>query len=151
MCRYLHLVVAADFIAVLCRTGERQTFLFADMHAPGITVGDPDRKMGNYVQRTADVTFDQVFVLADHIIGAFGSGLRAALGALMLGRMGIGAIGVAMAQAAFDFSSDYIIGRKVVGSELGVVVARDAIQCCGANEVQRWVIARRIFGREITG
>jgi alkylation response protein AidB-like acyl-CoA dehydrogenase len=227
--RWITNSVAADYIAVLCRSGERQTFLFADMHAPGITVSDPDRKMGNYVQLTADVTFDQVFVPADHIIGASGSGLRAALGALMLGRMGIGAIGVAMAQAAFDFSSDYIIGRKVfgkpiasfqhwqfrfadhataienarnlylydktgqaeteaamakvVGSELAVVVARDAIQCCGAygfvqtlsgtgeqfplesiyrdakigeiyegaNEVQRWVIARRIFGREITG
>jgi alkylation response protein AidB-like acyl-CoA dehydrogenase len=232
--RWITNSVAADYIAVLCRTGDRQTFFFVDMHAPGIHVGDPDRKMGNYVQLTADVRFDDVTVAADHIIGTEGSGLRAALGALMLGRMGIGAIGVAMAQAAFDFSSDYISKRKVfgrelarfqhwqfrfadhaigiesartlyqkaallydktgnaeteaamskiAGSELAVDVARDAIQCCGAygfvqtlmgpgqnfplesiyrdakigeiyegaNEVQRWVVARKIFGRELTG
>jgi alkylation response protein AidB-like acyl-CoA dehydrogenase len=232
--RWITNSVAADHIAVLCRSGERQTFLFADMHAPGITVGDPDRKMGNYVQLTADVRFDQVFVPADHVIGEVGAGLRAALGALMLGRIGIGAIGVAMAQAAFDYATDYISRRKVfgkpigafqhwqfrfadhaiaienarslyqkaallndrsrqaetesamakiAGSELAVDVARDAIQACGAygfvqtlgssgehfplesiyrdakigeiyegaNEVQRWVIARSIFGRAITG
>jgi alkylation response protein AidB-like acyl-CoA dehydrogenase len=116
--RWITNSVAADYIAVLCRTGDRQTFFFVDMHAPGIHVGDPDRKMGNYVQLTADVRFDDVTVAADHIIGTEGSGLRAALGALMLGRMGIGAIGVAMAQAAFDFSSDYISKRKVFGREL---------------------------------
>jgi len=218
----------------LVAAGERQTFLFTDMRTPGITVGDPDRKMGNYVQLTADVRFERAFVPTDHLIGSEGGGLRAALGALMLGRMGIGAIGVAMAQAAFDFSTDYISHRrvfgkpiaafqhwqfrfadhamriesawslfqkaallydktghaeteaamaKVVGSELAVDVARDAIQCCGAygfvqtlsgtgeqfplesiyrdakigeiyagaNEVQRWVVARNIFGRDITG
>ncbi len=232
--RWITNSVAADYIAVLCRTGERQTFLFADMKAPGIQVSDPDRKMGNYAQLTADVRFDRVFVADDHVIGTENGGLRAALGALMLGRMGIGAIGVAMAQAAFDFSAGYmsrrkVFGRpiaafqhwqfrfadhataielarnlyqkaaliydktgnaeteaamaKVVGSELAVNVARDAIQACGAygfvqslggsgeqfplesiyrdakigeiyegaNEVQRWVVARNIFGRDITG
>ena len=231
--RWITNSVAADYIAVLCKTGERQTFLFADMHAKGVSVGEPDRKMGNYVQLTADVNFDDVFVADDHIIGTENAGLRSALSALMLGRMGIGAIGVAMAQSAFDFSSAYIGKRKVfsqpiasfqhwqfryadhatriemarslyqkaamlydktgnaeneaamakvVGSELAVDVARDAIQACGAygfvqslgtgehfplesiyrdakigeiyegaNEVQRWVVARNIFGREVTG
>ncbi|HDX2367836.1 TPA: acyl-CoA dehydrogenase family protein [Escherichia coli] len=232
--RWITNSVAADYIAVLCRTGERQTFFFADMHADGVSVGDPDLKMGNHAQLTADVTFDDVFVPDDHVIGQVDGGLRAALGALMLGRMGIGAIGVAMAQAAFDFATDYIGRRKVfgqpvgafqhwqfrfadhamglenarslyqkaallydrsgqaeteaamakvAGSELAVEVARDAIQSCGAygfvrtlrgtgadfplesiyrdakigeiyegaNEVQRWVVARRIFGRDITG
>ncbi|EZP36725.1 MULTISPECIES: acyl-CoA dehydrogenase family protein [Janthinobacterium] len=232
--RWITNSVAADHIAVLCRTGERQTFLFADMHADGVTVGEPDLKMGNHAQLTADVSFDAVFVPDDHVIGKVDDGLRSALGALMLGRMGIGAIGVAMAQAAFDFATDYMSHRKVfgqpigafqhwqfrfadhamglesarslyqkaallydrhgqaeteaamaklAGSELAVDVARDAIQACGAygyvrtlrgtggnfplesiyrdakigeiyegaNEVQRWVVARRIFGRDITG
>lgn len=232
--RWITNSVAADHIAVLCRTGERQTFFFADMHAPGVRVGEPDLKMGNHAQLTADVRFDRVFVPDDHVIGTPGGGLRAALGALMLGRMGIGAIGVAMAQSAFDFATDYAARRqvfgqpvgafqhwqfrfadhaiaiesarnlyqkaallvdrgenaealaamaKVAGSELAVDVVRDAVQACGAygfvrtlsgtdehfplesiyrdakigeiyegaNEVQRWVIARHIFGRDITG
>lgn len=224
----------ADWIVVLCRTGERLTMLMADMHATGLTVGAPDRKMGNHVQLTADVMFDDVFVPDDHVVGEEGGGLRVALGALGLGRMGIGAIGVAMAQAAFDHAVDYMCRRKVfgrelasmqhwqyvfaehavgleqarslyqkagyrhdaqggaeieaamaklVGSRLAVDVARDAIQVCGAygfvrelaatgelmplesiyrdakigeiyegaNEIQKWVIARNIFGRDHTG
>jgi alkylation response protein AidB-like acyl-CoA dehydrogenase len=232
--RWITNSVAADHIAVLCRTGERQTFFFVDMNAPGVSVAEPDLKMGNHAQLTADVTFRDVHVPGERIIGQEGGGLRAALGALMLGRMGIGAIGVAMAQAAFDFAADYISRRqvfgrplaafqhwqfrfadhalrieaarslcqkaallfdrsgqaeteaamaKIAGSELAVDVARDAIQACGAygfvrtlsgpgvdypleaiyrdakigeiyegaNEVQRWVIARNIFGRDLTG
>lgn len=232
--RWITNAPVADRILVLCRTGESLTMLFADMHDPGIRVDAPDLKMGNHVQLTADVHFDRVFVPDDHVVMAPGAGLRAAIGALVQGRMGIGAVGVAMAQAAFDYAVDYMGRRKVFGqelarfqywqfkfadhalalenarslyqkaawrtdrdgrndieaamakisgSELAVDVARDAIQVCGAygfvrelkgpgrtyplesiyrdakigeiyegaNEIQRWVIARHIFGRDLTG
>jgi alkylation response protein AidB-like acyl-CoA dehydrogenase len=225
---------AGDFILVLCRTGDGLTMLLADMHDPGVGVSAPDQKMGNHVQLTADVSFRDVFVAEDHVVGNEGGGLRTAIGALVLGRMGIGAIGVAMAQSAFDFASDYMCKRKVFGQELARFqhwqfrfaehalqiemarnlyqkaamrydkdgeanveaamakiagsrlacdVARDAIQVCGAygfvktlsgtgatyplesiyrdskigeiyegaNEIQAWVIARQIFGRDMTG
>lgn len=227
-----------DWIVALCRTGDDAnpslTMLWADMHDTGVSVSAPDLKMGNHVQLTADITFKDVFVPDEHVVGKEGGGLRTAIGALVLGRMGIGAIGVAMAQAAFDFSTDYMTKRKVFGQELARFqhwqfkfaehalqiemarglyqkaafrydreggadieaamakvagsrlacdVARDAIQVCGAygfvktlsgpgtnfplesiyrdakigeiyegaNEIQSWVIARHIFGREYTG
>lgn len=232
--RWITNSAVADWILVLCRTGDRLTMLMADMHAEGISVSAPDLKMGNHAQLTSDVVFDNVFVPDDHVVGAKGSGLRVALGALALGRMGIGAIGVAMAQAAFDHAADYMCVRKVFGQELARMqhwqyvfadhavgieqartlyqktgylydvkgtaeveaamaklvgsrlagdVARDAIQICGAygfvrqlsatgaemplesiyrdakigeiyegaNEIQKWVVARNIFGREFTG
>ncbi len=232
--RWITNSVAADLILVLCRTGDRQTMLLADMRAPGVQVGEPDRKMGNHAQLTADVNFENVFVPEDHVVGSEGSGLRVALGALMQGRMGIGAIGVGMAQSAFDVAAEHLSRRKVFGQELArfqhwqftfadhaialesarslyqkaaylldtgsdagleaamakiagsrlaVDVARDAIQACGAygfvrelsatgehypleaiyrdakigeiyegaNEIQRWIIARQIFGRELVG
>lgn len=232
--RWITNSVAADYMLVLVRTGERQTMLLIDMRTEGVRVGEPDLKMGNHAQLTADVFFDNVFVPDDHVIGAEGSGLRVALSALTLGRMGIGAIGVAMAQAAFDFSTDYISHRKVFGRELArfqhwqftfadhalaieharnicykaalrfdregaaeleaamakisgsrlaVDVVRDAIQACGAygfvrelsaehryfplesiyrdakigeiyegaNEIQQWIVARHIFGRDLAG
>ncbi len=232
--RWITNSVAADLILVLCRLDDRLTMFLVDMQADGVRVGDPDLKMGNHAQLTADVHFDDVFVPADHVVGQLGGGLRVALGALMQGRMGIGAIGVAMAQRAFDFATGYMEQRKVfgqalarfqhwqfrfadhaigienarnlyqkaavlydrsgqadaeaamtkvVGSELAMDVVRDAIQVCGAygfvrelkgtgasyplesiyrdakigeiyegaNEVQRWVIARHIFGRDFTG
>lgn len=232
--RWITNAPAADYVVLLCRTGDRLSLLFADMHQDGITVGDPDLKMGNHAQLTADVQLAKAFVPEENVIGDPGSGLRTALASLSLGRMGIGAVGVALAQRAFDVSADYISRRtvfgkpigafqhwqfrfaehaleiemarslyqkagqiadhggdtsvlaamaKIKGSALAVDVARDAIQACGgygfarqimgsgetwpleavyrdakigeiyegANEVQKWIVARRIFGREITG
>ena len=232
--RWITNAVAADHMALLCRTGEQLSLLFLDMRAPGVIVADPDLKMGNQAQLTSDITFQDVFVPEDRVLGEPGQGLRAALGSLMLGRMGIGAIGVGMAQRAFDVATDYISRRtvygqpiasfqhwqfrfaehalgleaarslyqkaalamdanadaatiaamaKIKGSALAVDVARDAIQACGgygfarqltggnqswpleaiyrdakigeiyegANEIQKWIVARKIFGRQITG
>jgi alkylation response protein AidB-like acyl-CoA dehydrogenase len=201
------------------------------MSSEGVRVGEPDKKMGNHCQLTADVIFDKVFVPAAHLVGREGHGLKAALTSLTLGRVGIGACGVGMAQAAFDYAADYMKERhvfgkplaamqhwqyqfaeyatrlesarnlyvkaalaqdknrpsvaqqcamaKLVGSSLAGDLARDAIQVCGgygfvkqlahtgqnypleaiyrdskigeiyegANEVQKLIIARQIFGR----
>ncbi|MDF1690830.1 MAG: acyl-CoA dehydrogenase family protein [Zhongshania sp.] len=225
---------AGDYILTLCKTGDALTMLLVDMKQEGVTVSAPDLKMGNHVQQTADVSFVNAFAADDRVVGTVGGGLRTAIKALVQGRMGIGAIGCAMAQRAFDFSTDYMTKRKVFGQELarfqhwqykfaeyamqiesarnlyqkaallhdkmGIAdteaamaklagsrvacdIARDAIQVCGAygfvktlsgtgqefpleaiyrdskigeiyegaNEIQTWVIARRIFGREFTG
>ncbi|MET0984337.1 MAG: acyl-CoA dehydrogenase family protein, partial [Steroidobacteraceae bacterium] len=227
--RWITNAVAADIILVLCKTGERsQSMLLVETRNNGVTVYDPDLKMGNHPQLTSDVLFENSFAPDKNVVGAVDSGLRAALGALTAGRVGIGAIGVAMAQAAFDLACDHMERRsvfgkelaryqhwqftfadhaiaieqarllyykaaamldgghladvesamaKVAGSRLAVDVARDAVQVCGAygfvkqlsatgerraveaiyrdskigeiyegaNEVQKWIIARRIF------
>ena len=232
--RWITNAPAADYILLLCRTGNSLSILLADMHDAGVKVSDPDLKMGNHAQLTADIFLSGVFVDDDHVVGSVGNGLRTALGALTLGRIGIGTIGVAMAQRAFDIATAYTSQRtvygkpiaanqhwqfrfaehaieieaarslcqkaarltdlnsdtvafaamaKVKGSALAVDVARDAVQCCGgygfvrsmpganqnwpleaiyrdakvgeiyegANEIQKWIIARQIFGRNVTG
>jgi alkylation response protein AidB-like acyl-CoA dehydrogenase len=232
--RWITNAPAADYILLLCRTGNSLSILLANMHSAGIKVSDPDLKMGNHAQLTADVTLSEVFVADDHVAGSVGNGLRGALAALTLGRIGIGTIGVAMAQRAFDIATAYTLQRtvygkpiaanqhwqfrfaehaieiesarslcqkaarltdfdknpaafaamaKIKGSAIAVDVARDAVQCCGgygfvrsmpgagqnwplesiyrdakvgeiyegANEIQKWIIARQIFGRNVTG
>ncbi|MEM6500199.1 MAG: acyl-CoA dehydrogenase family protein, partial [Pseudomonadota bacterium] len=232
--RWITNSVAADIALVLCRTDASMTAFLIDMHTDGVAVSDPDKKMGNHAQLTADIAFNNVKVGDDCVLGGVGKGLNTMLAALSLGRIGIGAVGVGMAQRAVDVASHYISERhvfgqpiarfqhwqftfadhatslettrtlihkaamvfdktgnpepyaamaKVKGSELAVDVARDAIQACGgygfarymegdkqawpleaiyrdskigeiyegANEVQRWVIARSLFGRDITG
>lgn len=225
----------AHHMFVLCKMGNAMTMLLVDMSLEGASVGDPDKKMGNLCQLTADVYFEDVFVADECLVGIEGKGLRAALTSLTLGRVGIGACGVGMAQSAFDFATDYmkqreIFGKtisqfqywqfkfadyaaqlesarnlyikaaliadkkrpnvqtmcamaKLIGSALPGDVVRDAIQVCGgygfvkelaatgqqfpleaiyrdckigeiyegANEVQKMVIARSIFGKESIG
>ena len=39
--------------------------MFADMHAEGVSVGEPDLKMGNHAQLTADVTADYLTLVTN--------------------------------------------------------------------------------------
>lgn len=109
----------AEFMLVLCVVAGRQAMLLVDMHQSGVWVGEPDKKMGNRMQLTSDVSFDNVFVPADQVVAEPGRGLQAALGSLALGRTGIGAVGVGMAQAAFDYAADYLGERRAFGKRLG--------------------------------
>lgn len=110
---------AADIMLVLCVVEGAQAMLLVDMHADGVRVGDPDLKMGNRLQLTSDVYFDSVFVPADHVVAEPGRGLRTALGSLALGRIGVGAMGVAMAQCSFDHAVAYMAERSAFGKRLG--------------------------------
>lgn len=110
---------AADIMTTLCLVDGQHTMLLVDMHADGVTVGAPDKKMGNRLQLTSDVRFADVFVPADHVIAEPGRGLGAALKSLTLGRIGVGAMGVGMAQCAFDHAAAHMRRRSAFGEKLG--------------------------------
>lgn len=233
--RWITNSVAAGFVVVLARTGERLTTLIVPTDTPGVSIGTPDRKLGNKGQITADVILENVRLGPEALLGSEGGGLKIALQTLTYGRIGIAAAGVGMAQAAFDHTAEHLRTRHAFGGPLGAKqhwqflmaerateiemardlylkaalrmdsgipfpepeaamakhfgtrlagdMARDAVQAFGglgftaqrgaddapgpveafyrdskigeiyegANEVQKWVIARSIFGRDITG
>lgn len=110
----------ADFIVVLCRSEEDgMVELVVETNQPGVTIGKPDRKMGNRGQLTADVHFNNVEVALEHRIGEANQGLRVALATLTYGRIGIAATGVGMAQSAFDHSTSHLKSREAFGKKLG--------------------------------
>src|SRR5690349_19592726 len=87
-----------------------------DTSLAGVRVGEPDLKMGNRGQLTADVYFDAVELSGGDLLGGEeGRGLRHALATLTLGRIGIGAAGVGMAQAAFDATVSHLSTRHAFG------------------------------------
>lgn len=110
---------AADIMTVLCVVDGEQAMLLVDMHQAGVEVLAPDKKMGNRLQLTSDVIFNDAFVPSEHVIAEPGRGLGAALAALSLGRIGIGAVGVGMAQSAFDHAARHLGRREVFGTKLG--------------------------------
>ena len=89
-----------------------------DMHAEGVSVSDPDIKMGNKPQLTAEIYLDNVFVPDCDVVGGVGRGLRVALGSLSRGRLGISAVGVGMAQRAMDVACAYASKREVFGQPI---------------------------------
>lgn len=76
--------------------------------APGITVGAKDVKMGQEGSRTAAVTFDDVRVGADALIGGDAEvGYRAAMTSLARGRLHMAGLAVGSAQRALDESVQF--------------------------------------------
>ncbi len=113
--RFITNAPVADFVVLLCLDGERMTEIVVDLDTPGVRVGEPDLKLGNHGQLTADIYFDNVRVPAENVIGAPGSGLKIALQTLTYGRIGIAASGVGMAQALFDHSVQRLNTRRAFG------------------------------------
>lgn len=236
--RWITNSIVAGWVSVLVRAGagsNRATMLLVDLSSPGVRIGTPDLKMGHRGQITADIVFTDVVVPRANLLGAAGDGLGVALSALVRGRIGVGAAGVGVAQAALDLAVDRLRTRHVFGAPLGAMqhwqftmaqrateiecartlyqkaatlldrgdrsaepeaamakaygtrlandIVREAIQIHGAlgfarqvsesgesvrleemyrdakileifegaNELQQWIVARRLIGRDITG
>jgi alkylation response protein AidB-like acyl-CoA dehydrogenase len=236
--RWITNSVVAGWVSILVRAGRdgnRAHMMLIDLSSPGVRIGTPDLKMGHRGQITADIVLDDVHVPRENLLGEPGRGMAVALGSLVRGRVGIGAAGVGVAQAALDLAVHRLQTREVFGRPLGAMqhwqfqmaqrateiecarslyqkaamlldtgdataepeaamakaygtrlandLVREAIQIHGAvgfarqvgetgeavrleemyrdakileifegaNELQQWIIARRLIGRDITG
>lgn len=88
--------------------------------APGITVGPHDAKMGQEGSRTAEVTFSQVWVGPEALVGGDADvGYRAAMASLARGRIHIAALAVGAAQRALDESVSYAATATQGGTPIG--------------------------------
>lgn len=117
--RFITNAPVADFVVLLAAHEGKMTEIVVDLDTPGVTVGQPDKKMGNHGQLTADLYFDNVRVPSSNVVGKSGAGLRIALQTLTYGRIGIAASGVGMAQAVFDHGASRLKTRKAFGKSLG--------------------------------
>jgi butyryl-CoA dehydrogenase len=116
--RFITNSCVADFVTALVNTDGKISMLVIDLNSRGCRVGEPDKKMGNKSQLTADIYFDEVEVPLNHVIGEEGAGLHIALATLTYGRVGIAASGVGMAQSAFDECVAYMKKREAFGKKL---------------------------------
>jgi butyryl-CoA dehydrogenase len=84
----------------------------------GFTVGPAYRKMGWRASDTHELTFDQVRVPAEAMVGARGAGFTNFLHILDEGRIAIGALAVGLAQACLEASIDYANTRHAFGQPI---------------------------------
>ena len=87
-------------------------------NAEGFTVIDNYEKMGLHSSNTTELVFDNVRVPKENLLGPRGNGFQQFLITLDGGRIGIGAMGVGIAQAAFDRALRYSKERKQFGKAL---------------------------------
>ena len=99
--------------------GKRGISAFAvPAETPGMTVASLEHKMGQEASDTAQLSFEQVEIPADHLIGREGEGYRIALANLEAGRIGIAAQCVGMARAALDHAVRYAKERHAFGQSI---------------------------------
>jgi acyl-CoA dehydrogenase len=86
---------------------------------PGISLGKPDKKMGQKGAVTTDVILDDVVVPASAIIGGVpGRGFKTAMKVLDRGRIHIAAVALGMCQRLIDMSLQYAMERKQFGQRI---------------------------------
>ena len=87
---------------------------------PGLSLGKPDRKMGQRGTKTCDVNLDNVRVPAANIIGGEpGKGFKTAMKVLDRGRLHVSALACGMASRILQESIAYAQQRKQFGQRIG--------------------------------
>lgn len=111
-----------DLLLVMARTGEagpKGISAFAvPADLPGIHYGKKEQKMGWNSQPTRAITFDNVEVPADHLLGVEGQGFTMAMKGLDGGRINIATCSIGAAQAALDRAQCYLHERQQFGRPL---------------------------------
>ncbi len=82
---------------------------------PGYEPGEPYRKIGWNASDTRPLTFADCRVPAENLVGRRGAGLRQFLRVLDIGRIGVAAMGVGLAQGALDQALAYARERRAFG------------------------------------
>ena len=77
------------------------------------------RKMGWRASDTRELSFHACAVPEDHLLGERGAGLKQFLEILDGGRISVAAMGLGLAQGAFDLASSYARERKQFGQPIG--------------------------------
>ena len=87
---------------------------------PGLTLGKPDKKMGQRGTKTCDVILENARVPAANIIGGLpGQGFKTAMKVLDRGRLNISAVSCGLASRILDESRHYARDRKQFGKAIG--------------------------------
>ncbi|MBP3966205.1 acyl-CoA dehydrogenase [Paenibacillus lignilyticus] len=91
--------------------------------APGFTTHCSYEKMGLHASNTTELVLEDVAVPQENLLGKEGNGFKQFLAVLDGGRIGIGAMGVGIAQGAYDKSLRYAKQRKQFGRTLSAFQA----------------------------
>ena len=109
----------ADWFTVYAKTdpdaGHRGISAFVVEKEWGVTVDKKEDKLGQRASDTALISFDEVEVPAENLLGEENHGFKLAMQTLDRTRPGVAGLAVGIGQAAFEFASDYSKERVQFG------------------------------------
>ena len=121
---WIHNAPVADLGFVLARTDEAagnrgMSIMIVDLHADGVSRGRKEEKMGQRASPVGSLSFDNVRLPQDALLGEENRGFHTMMSVLDKGRVGIGALSVGIAQAGLEASLEYAGQRKQFGQQIG--------------------------------
>ncbi|WP_267381330.1 MULTISPECIES: acyl-CoA dehydrogenase family protein [unclassified Sphingomonas] len=121
--RYITNADKADLFTVMARTGDAPgargvSAFLVPRDLPGVSIGEPEKKMGQKGAKVADVIFDDVAVPAANRLGAEGEGFKIAMRVLDRGRLHIAAVCVGVAERLIADCVAYASERKQFGKPI---------------------------------
>jgi alkylation response protein AidB-like acyl-CoA dehydrogenase len=106
-------------VAITALTGDGEiSNLIVERGTPGYEPGEPYRKMGWNASDTRPLSFDGCRVPEENLLGPRGAGFKQFLRILDIGRIGVAAMGVGLAQGALDEALKYAKERRAFGKPI---------------------------------
>jgi short/branched chain acyl-CoA dehydrogenase len=106
-------------VTITARTGEDEiSNLIVPNGTPGYEISAPMRKMGWHASDTRELSFQDCAVPEENLLGERGAGFRQFLEILDGGRISVAAMGVGLAQGAYDLASAYAKEREQFGKPI---------------------------------
>jgi len=120
---WIHNAPVADYAVVLARTdpaaGKRGMSIFlVDADRPGYSIGPKEHKMGQRASQVGAITFENIELPPDALLGEEGRGFHMMMSVLDKGRVGIASLAVGLLQAALEASVDYAKTRRQFGQPI---------------------------------
>ena len=131
----------AEYIITLVRTnsagGSRSlSMLLVPSNTPGLTIASAEKKMGLKGSPTNALTFEDVRVPLDFLIGEYNHGLHQTLTILDAGRISIGALALGLARAAYEAAILYARDRFTFGKPIAEHQAVQFMLADAATELE---------------
>ena len=136
---------STDMLVLMARTGDAGaagvSAFAVPADTPGISYGKKEHKMGWNSQPTRTISFDNVRIPADHLLGREGEGFKIAMKGLDGGRINIATCSVGAAQGALKQAQGYMQERKQFGK---AIASFQALQFKLADMATELVAARQM-------
>ena len=106
-------------VTITALTGENEiSNLVVENGTPGYELSPPLRKLGWKASDTRELSFRACAVPEENLLGTRGQGLQQFLEILDGGRISVAAMGVGLAQGAYDLASSYARERRQFGKPI---------------------------------
>ena len=122
--RYITNANKADLFTVMARTdpdtpGPKGVSAFiVERDTPGVTVGVPEKKMGQQGAHICDVIFEDARVPVENMIAGEGEGFKVAMSVLDKGRLHISAVATGVSKRLIREMVNYALERKQFGKPI---------------------------------